>query len=48
VTAPSSVLQGLSAGVPDLCDAGSVRDFRLETNDSAELSVQVELAPTSS
>jgi len=48
VTAPSSVLQGLSAGVPDLCDAGSVRDFRLEANDAAELSVQVELAPTSS
>ena len=44
VSGPKALLEALSAGVPDLCDAGSVKDFRLETGDALE--VRVELAPT--
>jgi valyl-tRNA synthetase len=45
VSGPAALLEALSAGVPDLCDAGSVKDFRLETSGDA-LEVRVELAPT--
>ena len=45
VSGPAALLESLSAGVPDLCDAGSVTDFRLETSGDA-LVVRVELAPT--
>ena len=44
VGGPASLLEALSAGVADLCTAGSVRDFRLESGAPA-LEIRVELAP---
>ncbi|CAB4771399.1 unannotated protein [freshwater metagenome] len=41
---PASLLEALSVGVADLCTAGSVRDFRLESGAPA-LEIRVELAP---
>jgi hypothetical protein len=48
VTASPQILEAVTAGVPDLCDAGSVKDFRLVTAAGTDLSVHVELAPTDS
>ena len=45
VGGPASLLEALTAGVADLCTAGSVRDFRLESGAPA-LEIRVELAPT--
>ena len=44
VTAPAALLDALSTGIADLCDAGSVRDVRLVPGGEA-LDVAVELAP---
>ncbi|MEI7991696.1 MAG: class I tRNA ligase family protein, partial [Actinomycetota bacterium] len=44
VGGPASLLEALSVGVADLCTAGSVRDFRLESGAPA-LDIRVELAP---
>ena len=44
VGGPQPLLEALATGIADLCDAGSVRDFRLEPGADA-LSVEVTLAP---
>ena len=44
VHAPAALLEALGVGIPDLCEAGSVHDFRLEPAEG-DLRVEVTLAP---